>query len=334
MKINLKQVAERSGYSIATVSRVLSGKAKGRSQSVEDILYAARDLGYASKISHYSNANIPLNVALVTMHEPGEFYSYLYESFDKISSQKRIQLSIHSIKYNNSFLDKLRFLSHSNNGLILMLPNFTNDKYLSIKKKINPFPIVSISPSSQPAFHTVTFDSYDGGKLAAQNLIKSGYTVFGHIAGPISKPEANLRRAGFIDEIKKSDFKIEFEYKGEHTFESGRLAFESIDLNKYSNLGIFSSNDEMAMGFLSSAIEKDKFLLKTWGIIGYDNMPSSKIFHPKLSSIGIDLDKLAALSLDKLTSLIKDPTLNLAITTTLIPVNAIMRETHRQKRYG
>ena len=90
----------------------------------------------------------------------------------------------------------------------------------------------------------------------------------------------------------------------------------------------------MAMGFLSSAVEKDKFLLKTWGIIGYDNMPSSKIFHPKLSSIGIDLDKLAALSLDKLTSLIKDPTLNLAITTTLIPVNAIMRETHRQKQYG
>ena len=46
MKINLKQVAERSGYSIATVSRVLSGKAKGRSESVKDVLYAARDLGY------------------------------------------------------------------------------------------------------------------------------------------------------------------------------------------------------------------------------------------------------------------------------------------------
>ena len=329
MKINLKQVAERSGYSIATVSRVLSGKAKGRSESVKDVLYAARDLGYYSKIAHYKNVDIPLNIALVTMHEPGEFYSYLYESFDKISSKKKIQLSIHSIKYNSKFLDKIRYLSHSNNGIILMLPNFTNDEYLSIKKQLNEFPIVSISPSNQPVFHTVTFDSYNGGKLAAQNLIKSGYKLFGHIAGPISKPEANLRRAGFIDEIKKSKFNIEFEYKGDHSFESGRIAFESINLNKYENLGIFSSNDEMAMGFLSSAIEKDKFLLKTWGIIGYDNMPSSKIFHPKLSSIDTDLDKLATLSLEKLTNSIKDPSLNFAVTTTLIPVNAIMRETHR-----
>ena len=72
-----------------------------------------------------------------------------------------------------------------------------------------------------------------------------------------------------------------------------------------------------------------KFLIKTWGIIGYDNMPSSKIFHPKLSSIDTDLDKLATLSLEKLTNSIKDPSLNFAVTTTLIPVNAIMRETHR-----
>ena len=329
MKINLKQVAERSGYSIATVSRVLSGKAKGRSESVKDILYAARDLGYHSKIAHYNNVNIPLNIALITMHEPGEFYSYLYESFDKVSSQKKIQLSIHSIKYNHQFLDKIRYLSHSNNGIILMLPNFTNEEYSSIKDRLNEFPIVSISPSNQPVFHTVTFDSYNGGKLAAQNLIKSGYKAFAHIAGPISKPEANLRRAGFIDEIKKKNYNIEFEYKGDHSFESGQLAFKSINLNKYEDLGIFSSNDEMAMGFLSSAVEKGEYLSKSWGIIGYDNMPSSKIFHPKLSSIDTDLDKLATLSLEKLTNSTRNPSLNSPITTTLIPVSAIMRETHR-----
>ena len=330
MKINLKHIAERSGYSIATVSRVLSGKAKGRSQSVKDILFAARDLGYTSKINHYNNLNIPLNIAFVTMHEPGEFYSYLYESFDKISSQKKIQLSIHSIKYIDSFLDKIKFLSHINNGIILMVPDFNHDQYTAIKKKLDSYPIVSIAPLDQPTFNTVTFDSYQGGKLAAQNLIKSGYTIFGHIAGPISKPEANLRRAGFLDELKKNDFEIEFEYKGNHSFKSGRLAFKAIDLNKYKNIGIFSSNDEMAMGFLSSAIEKNKFLLKSWGIIGYDNMPSSKIFHPKLSSIDINLDKLAELSLEKLIKLIQKPNNdNSIITKTLIPVNAIMRDTHQ-----
>ncbi len=58
-------------------------------------------------------------------------------------------------------------------------------------------------------------------------------------------------------------------------------------------------------------------------------MPSSKIFHPKLSSIDINLDKLAELSLERLTKLIQKPNNDNLITTTLIPVNAIMRETHQ-----
>lgn len=331
MKINLKQISERSGYSVSTVSRVLSGKAKGRSQSVIDILFAARDLGYTSKINHYNNIGIPLNIALVTTHEPGEFWSCLYESFDKVSCQKKIQLSIHSVKYLKSFIEKLKFLSHDNNGIILMVPDLNNDQYSQIKRKLGAFPIVSIAPSNQPLFHTVTFDSYMGGKLAAKNLIASGYTVFGHIAGPLSKPEANLRRAGFIDEIKKNSFDLKFEFEGDHSYESGRQAFKSLNINSFKNLGIFSSNDQMAMGFLSSAIEQNKFLLKSWGIIGYDNTPSSKIFHPKLSSIDTDLDQLASLSLEKLTTLVQNPSKDESITTTLIPVSAVMRNTHHSK---
>ena len=46
MKVKLEDIAVKTGYSIATVSRVLSGKAVGHSSSVEKILTAARELGY------------------------------------------------------------------------------------------------------------------------------------------------------------------------------------------------------------------------------------------------------------------------------------------------
>ena len=45
-------------------------------------------------------------------------------------------------------------------------------------------------------------------------------------------------------------------------------------------------------------------------MVGYDNMPYSKIFYPKLSTIGTDLDLLAKASLDSLSTNIKNENQN------------------------
>jgi DNA-binding LacI/PurR family transcriptional regulator len=66
MKVKLEHIAANTGYSIATVSRVLSGKAVGRSASVEKILFAARELGYRANRPFYQLDNLPLVMALVT----------------------------------------------------------------------------------------------------------------------------------------------------------------------------------------------------------------------------------------------------------------------------
>ena len=99
MKVKLEEIAKKSGYSIATVSRVLTGKAKGRSRSVSEILLTARDLGYKTPSSNYKDISLPLDIAMITQHDAEEFYSCLYESFDRISADQNIHLSIHSAKY-------------------------------------------------------------------------------------------------------------------------------------------------------------------------------------------------------------------------------------------
>ena len=146
MKIKLEEIAKRSGYSIATVSRVLSGKAKGRSQSVYDIVHTARDLGYKINSNQYSNIDIPIDIALVTQHDAEEFYSCLYESFDRISSEMNIQVSIHSAKHTTNLIEQIRRVSNSNDGIILMTPTLESGYYEMILAKVKNYPIVSIAP--------------------------------------------------------------------------------------------------------------------------------------------------------------------------------------------
>jgi LacI family transcriptional regulator len=85
----------------------------------------------------------------------------------------------------------------------------------------------------------------------------------------------------------------------------------------------------MALGFLHAALEKGLNIPGDYGIVGYDNMPYSKVFYPKLSTIGTDLDLLAQNTLNFIVQKIKTPN-NKTInpTTTLLPVELIKRRTH------
>ena len=85
----------------------------------------------------------------------------------------------------------------------------------------------------------------------------------------------------------------------------------------------------MALGFLHTALENGMSIPGDFGMVGYDNMPYSKIFYPKLSTIGTDLDLLAKASLDSLSTSIKNDNENrISSTTTLLPVEMIKRRTH------
>jgi LacI family transcriptional regulator len=330
MKVKLEEIAKKSGYSVATVSRVLTGKSKGRSQSVKNILLTARDLGYRTSSVRYTNLDLPVDIALITQHDAEEFYSCLYESFDRIASKKNIHLSIHSAKYSKSITEQIHILSKYNDGVILMAPTLDKEGYKNIIAKIGSFPIISIAPVDGNIVPTITFDSYEGGRLAAEILVDSDYQNFGIITGPLEKLEANLRRNGFQDYLRKKGYKINWEFQGNYSFSSGEIAFENIKKHKKSSLGIFSSNDQMALGFLHTALENGATVPGDFGIIGYDNMPYSRVFYPKLSTINTNLDLLAKNTLEYITREIKIPQKGITNpTTTLLPVELIKRRTHK-----
>jgi DNA-binding LacI/PurR family transcriptional regulator len=331
MKIKLEDIAIRSGYSVATVSRVLSGKAKGRSQSVYDVIHTARDLGYKISLNQYSNIDIPIEMALVTQHDAEEFYSCLYESFDRIASKMNIQISIHSAKHSSNLIEQIHLVSKFHDGIILMAPTLVSEDYEKILNKVRPFPIISIAPVDGNILPTITFDSYEGGRLAGETLINAGFKKFGIITGPMIKWEANLRKNGFNDALRKSGFEIDWEFQGDYSFASGETAFKDIRQNGIRGLGIFSSNDQMALGFLHTALENGLAIPGDFGMVGYDNMPYSKVFYPKLSTIDTDLDLLAEASLESLRSKIRDNNKKTNSTTTLLPVEMVKRRTHENE---
>ena len=87
MSIGLKEISHLTGYSLSTVSRVLSNKISGNSKSAKDILNTAREIGYSKYRETAPSSNRILDIALITQHYSEEFYAYLYAGFDKVCSE-------------------------------------------------------------------------------------------------------------------------------------------------------------------------------------------------------------------------------------------------------
>ena len=175
MSVGLKEISSATGYSVSTVSRVLSNKISGNSESAAHIIQAARDMGYNKYRDSINPDNRVLDIALITQHFSEEFYAYLYSAFDKISLSRNCTLTIHSVRHSKSLQDELSFLSKNHDGFILFLPTLDPYSYNKIKERMKDYPIVSIAPSFESIFDTFTFDSYQGGALAAQAFLEEGY---------------------------------------------------------------------------------------------------------------------------------------------------------------
>ena len=130
------------------------------------------------------------------------------------------QISIHSAKHSENLSEKIHLVSKFHDGIIIMAPTLESADYQMIAKKTDSFPIISIAPVNGNIFPTITFDSYEGGRLAAETLMGSGFNTFGIITGPMVKWEANLRKNGFNDALVKKGYKISWEFQGDYSFSS------------------------------------------------------------------------------------------------------------------
>jgi LacI family transcriptional regulator len=202
---------------------------------------------------------------------------------------------------------------------------------MQIKKSLSNYPVISIAPVFEPIFDTFTFDSYQGGALAASQFLNSDINTFGIIHGPSEKWEAELRKNGFKDIIEKSGATISWNYYGDYSFESGESAFHDINKKSKSKMGVFASNDQMAVGFIHAALENNKKIPGDYFIIGYDNILFSKVFFPKLTTINTNVNKLSSEALDYLIRMIKGQVKPETIAKkTLIPVELVARDTHKR----
>lgn len=330
MKVTLKDIAIKTGYSISTISRVLSGSGKISTEVQRKVIKIAEDLKYPfakSKIPIYSNGT--LHIALVTDFGKGEFHGSFFVGFSEAAREVGIQLSlIDVVDHEEHLIQTINDLDEQIiDGICLFMPEMDQEDYIALLNKINSdLPIVSNAMIQSPVVPTITFDGYSGGHHAAEHFINNGYKTFGIVKGPFEKAESRFRYNGFKDHLENSGHSISWEASGDFEFKSGVEAFQKFNKSSIKPEAVFISNDLMCKGFLEAAKYHGYKIPKDVALISYDNIPMCMESYPPITTIDTNFSELGKETFKILKDIIATKHGRKG-TLSLIPVSLVDRET-------
>ena len=324
MRTTLKQVADDTGLSIATVSRALRRNRRRYSKNEEKIYASARKLGYPfiGKL----DGEEQLTIALVSEVHQGEFYSSLFNGFYNSSKDSESDIVfVNLAKHSDDPVQHIINLSKKYSGICLFLPNLEKIDYKRIRQGVGKYPIISLTPMKNPTIDTVSFDSYSGGYMIAKHFEEQGYKNFGIVSGPSDAVDAVFRKNGFVDHInEKKDLNLVWEYKGDFSSDSGREAFLDYKHKNISDIAIFGCNDHTCFGFMKSALESGYQIPKDFIIAGFDNLSFCDTFTPELTSVATDFDILGKRAIRTIENMVNDSN-EIIRQFSMVPVEIIIR---------
>ncbi len=302
-RIGLKDIAQALNISVTTVSRGLNNKFDISKTTREAILKKADELNYrpnAFAVSLRKNEYFSIGVILPKIDH--YFFSTLLKGIMNKAHMANylviIGESSHDLEKEKEVMQQ--FISHCVTGVIIS-SSYHSSQRLSLdildKNRI-PYVMVDrfIEGSNKPF---VKFDDENGGYLATDHLINSGYKKIAILKGEDNCSISNARFKGYRKAIQANGLTFNAKHVRHCITDLEDECYsQAMDLLLSKNRpdAFFAVNDNIAIGVYQAALACNLKIPEDIGVVGYSNSIISKNVTPKLSTIeqpGIEMGEQA-----------------------------------------
>ncbi len=186
----IADVAERAGVSTATVSRLLSGRSKGRGDSRERVLAAARDLDYRpSSVARSLKLRTTHTLGLLITDIQNPFFPELVRAIEDRARERGYVVLLgnggNDPDREAAFLELLE--ARRVDGVVIASSGLTQRHARWLERARVPTVLVN-SESPDGSHPAAMSDNQGGGRLAAEHLLGLGHTHLGMVTVPLSRP--------------------------------------------------------------------------------------------------------------------------------------------------
>jgi LacI family transcriptional regulator len=287
----MRQIAERAGVSIGTVSHVINGTATVRPKLRERVIEAIRSMGYQpSALAQGLRKNRTNMLGMVIPDITNPFFPGVVRGVEDVAYKRSFRVILcnadNDPSKEESYVRELR--SYHIAGL-LIIPAAGADISGHLRAYASAsVPVVCIDrvPEGWKG-DAVLVANAEGAYLATRHLIQVGHRRLAVIAGPLKLTNAAERLKGFTRALNEARIEIEPEYVQEARFDtaSGYQAALRLLQMLPRPTAIFACNDLMAFGVLQAARELNLRCPEDLSIAGFDSLEFTKFTDPSLTSV-------------------------------------------------
>jgi len=326
-RINHKDVAERAGVSVATVSYVVNnGPRPVSSEARSKVESAIAELGYyPNQLARSLRLKQSLTIGAVVPRMTNPVYAEIIRDLENVCSQEGYLVLLCNTERQPEREKKLvHMLRAKQVDGVVITPHAEPEKLIEplVKARI---PVVVLE-HDLPGVHCIGIDELAGGRLVAEHLLELGHRRIALLKHKPTSALSTFRSVGFLQTLGMAGMELEpemiLECDGSH--EAGYLAMKQLLGLPKRPTALFAHNDVIATGAMHAIRGAGFSVPADISVVGYDDIASAAYLEPSLTTVRSPKAQMGQLAGEILLKLIRHTEVVLPSTITL-PVELMVR---------
>lgn len=312
MRVTIKDIARRTGFSVTTVSLVLNNKAPNISKETKDIIFSAvKELNYRpNQLAVGLVKKRTKTVGLIISDIRNIFFSNLAKGME--DECRRNGWTLILCNTNDMHLREKEYIQvladKAVDGILYAMAadndiNTVKESIQMMRMAKIPFVMVDRSLGGEDCY-TVLVDNFQGGYIATKHLIELGHKRIACITGPKALIDSLMRLNGYKKALQEANIEYDPEliFAGNYSWEGGMQGVEHLMGKDFS--AIFAFNDMSAYGACKALKQYHLSIPSDVSVVGYDDILFSEILDVPLTTVRQPMYEMGVKSVQQLLQII------------------------------
>lgn len=306
---NIRQVAEKAGVSVATVSRVLNQQDTVSAKTRIKVEDAIKKLNYEPSLLGRNLRNSESRLLLILIPKiSNPFYFEIIKGIETTAINQSYNILLCETDSNpereNIYFDLVR--KKMADGIISMDPAVNMDTLIQLAERHNIIQCSEYAIDSSIPY--VTIDNEAAAYIAVKHLIKIGHKKIAFINSDKKYLYARQREAGYKKALQEQNIRVQEQYicySQQLDFEYGQQAMRKILHMDDRPTAVFAVSDLLAIGALKEIHANGLRVPDDIAVVGFDKIDFSNMTHPTLTTIAQPMYKMGTIAAQMLMDKIK-----------------------------
>ena len=321
----IKDIANRLGVSVSTVSKGLNGASDISEELRQMVLDTAVEMGYSTKRSRKKeNRKLCLFVENMDYESIDEFGYEIVLGFKQNAFRHKWDVDIVPINQNFQMEEKYDTYMLKNGYCGAFLMGFAlHDEWMKqLEHTTMPTVLLDNFISDNPNVCSIGTDSREGISLAVRHLNNLGHRKIAFLNGSMYSRVSDQRQEAFESAMKEMNLDIDPKLMAYGYYVADSAKYHVPGFLAEGATAIVCGNDLIAKGVIEECTSRGFNVPEDISVIGFDDIPLAAALTPPLSTIAQDRNAIGRCAYTVLNSLIH----HIAISMTLLRPKLVERE--------